>query len=321
MPADAIRLRIVARDPKLRQEREPREAFWAAARDESDSNESIPALEAKLCRRFGPELREALLRHLAEPLRTLDSELFPGSLRDFERWMFRLMDDPRSLREWYRYQFAEAFTRLMEQRQQVLRDSPSLRRVQERLAAAAGVAFSTKIVGYSSLNLDIVPGSFKQIAAAFENDFDSFRVFLEAFVPVAFAGVFSEASSDRLEFSVTVPTSAEQAFRDAKIEVASHPALVAAVPASAPASGRERAEWLWRLANGSLLVPLLLALLVMYQGMKMLGEIRASQYDALMPVLEHQLKLLEEDRLRLYPDAGTRQQVPPASGQPSGTGR
>lgn len=321
MPPDPIRLRIVAREPRLGQEREPREAFWAAARDQTDSNESISALEAKLCRRFGPELREALLRQLSEPLRTLDSELFPGSLRDFEHWMFRFMDGPGSSREWYRYQFAEAFARLMEQRQQVLRDSPSLRRVQERLAAAAGITFSTKLVGYSSLNLDIVPGSFKQIAAAFENDFDSFRVFLEAFVPVAFAGVFSEASADRLDFSVTVPTSAEQSFRDAGVEVASRSAPVAAVPATTPTSARERAEWLWRLANGSLLVPLLLALLVMYQGMKMLGEIRESQYDALKPVLEHQLKLLEEDRLRLYPDAGTRPQVPPASVQPPGAGK
>lgn len=321
MASDAIRLRIAAREPQLGQGREPREAFWAAARDDSDSNESIPALEARLCRRFGPELREAIVRQLAEPLRTLDSELYSGSLRSLDHWMFRFMDGPGSSREWYGYQFVEAFARLIEQHQQVLRESPSLRRVQERLAAAAGIAFSTRIVGYSSLSLDIVPGSFKQLAAAFENDFDSFRVFLEAFVPVAFAGVFSEASADRLDFSITVPSSAEHAFRDARIEVASHSAPAADAPAVTPTSARERAEWLWRLANGSLLLPLLLALLVMHQGMKMLGEIHASQHAALKPVLEHQLKLLEEDRLRLYPDASTRLQAPPASVQKPGTGK
>jgi hypothetical protein len=125
MSPGAIRLRITTRETRLSPGSDPREAFWAVARDESDSNESISALEAKLCRLLGPELRETLIRQLAMPLRTLDSELFPGSLRDFEHWMFRFMDGPGSSREWYRYQFAEAFAKLMEQRQQVLRESLS----------------------------------------------------------------------------------------------------------------------------------------------------------------------------------------------------
>ncbi len=195
MPSDAIRIRITPREP-VPVQRDPREAFWAAARPESESNETIAGSEAKLRREFGIELRRGLLRELAEPLHTLDSELFPGSLRDFEHWMFRFRDGPSSDRT-YSYQFVEAFSRLLEQRQQVLRDSPSLRSVQERLAAAAGITFATRIVGYASLNLEVSTGSIKQLAKAFENDFDSFRVFLEAFVPVAFAGVFTEENADK----------------------------------------------------------------------------------------------------------------------------
>lgn len=314
MPSDAIRIRIMPREPVPAQ-RDPREAFWAAARPESESNQTIAGSEAKLRREFGIELRRGLLRELAEPLHTLDSELFPSSLRDFEHWMFRFMDGPSSDRA-YRYQFVEAFSRLLEQRQQVLRESPSLRSAQERLAAAAGITFSTRIVGYSSLNLEVSTGSIKQLAKAFENDFDSFRVFLEAFVPVAFAGVFTEENADKLDFAVTIPASAEQAFRAAAIDtqgsqVAASATLSAPLPAAgSPSTTRERAEWLWRLANGSLLVPVLLALLVLYQGMKMLSDIRATQYEALKPVLEHQLKLLEEDRHRLSRDATPPSQAP-----------
>lgn len=302
MPSDAIRIRITPREPL--QQRDPREAFWTAAGRESDSNQTTTSAEAKLCREFGPALRRGLLRELSGPLRTLDSELFPGSLTDFEHWMFRFMDGPGSDRA-YRYQFIEAFSRLLEQRQQVFRESPSLRSVQERLAAAAGVTFSTRIAGYSSLNLELSAGSFTQLAKAFENDFDSFRVFLEAFVPVAFAGVFDEDTADRFDFALTIPTSAEQAFRAAAIGTPT-PQLAASPPppvAGSPTTTRERAEWLWRLANGSLLVPVLLALLVLYQGMKMLNDIRTMQYEALKPILEHQLKLLEEDRHRLSPDS------------------
>jgi hypothetical protein len=316
MPSDAIRIRITPREREPTSD-DPREAFWSAARSQSD--QTIASSEAKLCREFGIELRRALLRELAEPLRTLDSELFPGSLRDFEHWMFRFMNGPSSDREGYRYQFAEVFSRLLEQRQQVLRESPSLRSVQERLAAAAGVTFSTRIVGYSSAILDLSAGSFSQLAKAFDNDFDSFRVFLEAFVPVAFAGVFSEDNADRLDFAVTIPTSAEQAFRAAAIGGSppqAAPSVSQAVPGS-PSGARERAEWIWRLANGSLLIPVLLALFVMYQGMKMLTEIRTAQHEAVKPILEHQLKLLEEDRQRLFRPSTSSPRTPsPASPAP-----
>jgi hypothetical protein len=310
MPSDAIRIRITPRE-SVSADLDPREAFWTAARRESESNQTIASSEAKLCREFGIELRRSLLRELAEPLHILDSELFPGSLRDFEHWMFRFMDGPSSERERYRYQFVDAFSRLLEQRQQVLRESPSLRSVQERLAAAAGVTFSTRIAGYSSLNLDLSAGSFTQLAKAFENDFDSFRVFLEAFVPVAFAGVFASDNADRLDFAVTIPASAEQAFRASAIDTQNLQAITPPPPVvGSPVAARERAEWLWRLANGSLLVPVILALFVLYQGMKMLSDIRASQYESLKPILEHQLKLLEEDRHRLIRD------TPPPSPTP-----
>lgn len=320
MTSDAIRIRITAREPASTSGN-PRAAFWSAARHESESNQTIISSEAKLCREFGIELRRVLLRELAEPLRTLDSELFPGSLRDFEHWWFRRMDGPLGDKEWSRHQFSESFFRLLEQRQQALRESPSLQRAQERLAAAAGVTFSTRISGYSSLNLDLSVGSFKQVASAFENDFDGFRVFLEAFVPVAFAGVFSRDNADRFDFVVTIPSSAEQAFLAATIDT-SHTQVESSAPQSVTGpqgAARDRAEWLWRLANGSLLIPVLLALFVMYQGMRMLTDIRAAHYEAVKPILEHQLKLLEEDRHRLLrdvtPPSPTPSPTPPVSGR------
>jgi hypothetical protein len=320
MPSDPIRIRITPREPATDQ-RDPREAFWAVARPESESNLTISGAEARLRREFGIELRRCLLKELAEPLHTLDSELFPRSIMDFEHLMFKYMDGPSSDRA-YRYQFIEAFSRLLEQRQQVLRESPNLRSVQERLAAAAGVTFSTRIVGYASLSLEVATGPIKHLAEAFENDFDSFRVFLEAFVPVAFAGVFTEESADKLDFAVTIPASAEQAFRATALDTqslktpTSAPLTAPPSTAGSPSTTRERAEWLWRLANGSLLVPVLLALLVLYQGMKMLNDIRAAQSDALKPILEHQLKLLEEDRRRLSLDATPPPQVPAATPTP-----
>lgn len=306
---DAIRIRVTRRVP-VPGPRDPREAFWAKSEQTSDDNRSIANSEAKLRRRFGIELRNALLRHLGEPLRELDKEFFPGSLLEFERLAFDYMSGASSESGQYRYQFIEAYSRLLEQRQQVLRESPGLRSVQERMAAAAGVSFSTRIAGYSSLNLDLLVGSIKQVARAFDDDFDSLRVFLEMFVPEAYARVFDVDHADSLDFAITIPTTVEHAFRSAAQGPVPQGAAVPLGAGGTAVAQRDRAEWLWRLANGSLLVPVLLALVVLYQGMKMLEDIRGSQHEMLMPILEHQLKLLQEDRLRMGRDAAQPVTVP-----------
>ena len=244
-------------------------------------------------------------------MRQIEHTLYRGEFRDLEHFLFRFLEGPRSEKSWDQAQVLDAFTRLLEQRQQIFRESPALQRVQERVAAASSVTFSVRLAGYSSLNLDLSLGSIKSVAEAFENDFDSFRIFLEAFVPQAFARVFWEENANRLDFFVQIPASYEQAFivkpDQTPVSISETTSVVSASP-SAPA--RERAEWLWRLANGSLLIPLLLALVVMYFGMSALKEIMGSQNEALKPILEHQLKLLEEDRHRLFKE-------PPSAAVPS----
>lgn len=306
MKLEPIRLRLVPRQP-LQEQSNPRDAFWRAIRRPVDQDDDIAQSEGKLRKEFGPALRHLLLQELAEPLRQIEQNLYRGEFRDLEHFLFRFFDGPNSEKVgWDRTQALDAFSRLVEQRQQIFRDSPSLRRAQERVAAASSVTFSARLAGYSSLNLDLSIGSLQSLADAFDNDFESFRVFLEAFVPRAFEQVFWQENADRLDFTVQVPASYEQAF------VASQPLHATPTPqapvavaqpaaASSPATpARERAEWLWRLANGSLLVPLVLALIVMYYGMAMLKDLRGSQNEALKPILEHQLKLLEEDRRRLF---------------------
>ena len=50
---------------------------------------------------------------------------------------------------------------------------------------------------------------------------------------------------------------------------------------------------LWIIANGSLLVPVLLTIVVAYYGMVSLAETKKNQHEVIKPVLEHQTKLLE----------------------------
>lgn len=301
MKLEPIRLRLVPRSP--REASDPRIAFWRAAKDQVD-NLDVNELEGKLRRQFGPALRELLVQQVVEPLRQFDAYLNRGELGSLEHILFRFFDRPDSDKYWDRTQALEAFTRLLEQRQQAIRESTSLRRIQERLAAAGAVNFSVRLAGYSSLNLELSVGSLLNLVEAFDRDFESFRVFLEAFVPQAYGRVFWEAEADRIDFDVHIPTSFEHAFNAAAAPLpqSTSSATVAQATVSPPpsTSARDRAEWLWRLANGSLLVPLVLALAVMYYGMAMLRDYRTTQAETLKPILDHQLKLLEEDRRRLF---------------------
>ena len=317
MKLEPIRLRLVPRQP-LPEQSNPRDAFWRAIRRPVDQDDDITQSEGKLRKEFGPALRYLLLQELAEPLRQIEQTLYRGEFRDLEHFLFRFFDGPTSEKGgWDRTQALDTFTRLIEQRQQIFRDSPALRRAQEKVASASSVTFSVRLAGYSSLNLDLSIGSLQSLADAFDNDFESFRVFLEAFIPQAFERVFWQENADRLDFMVQVPASYEQAFVASPAQPNSAPPspVAASQPAAASPPGtpaRERAEWLWRLANGSLLVPLVLALFVMYYGMAMLKDLRGSQNEALKPILEHQLKLLEEDRRRLFKEPPT--PAPSASG-------
>lgn len=293
---------------------DPRASFWATIQGKRVPDAELIKLEARLVRGFGPAVRRALLNELSEPLRTLDSEL----VRPFRHSDEMLLSFLHRRGDGDAYPFMEAVSRLSEQRQQAIRESPELRDAQERLAAAATVMFATRIGPYTSLNLDLSVSSIPQLAKAFGGEFESFRVFLDAFVPVVFVPLFSQDATDRLEYSVRIPDTVKQHFRSGTAASAMPAAQSASVPQPAVSNpgARERAEWLWRLANGSLIVPVLLALFVMYQGLKMLSDIRGTQYEAMRPILEHQLKLLEEDRQRLLRDAPPSSSAQPSSSPP-----
>lgn len=156
--------------------------------------------------------------------------------------------------------------------------------------------------GYTSLNLDVDISPLHKLASAFESDFDSFRVFLDVFVPQTIGDIFTPDFANSFSYNIDVPQDFKQAFL-----AAPQPAAIpkaAATEAAPPAhtkgtDSQERAKWLWRLANGSLVVPVVLALIVLYFGWKEMSSLRDTQQKALESALDHQQKLLEQDRQRL----------------------
>ncbi len=114
-------LRLIRLREALGPENDRRQEFWAPLRNSPNTGDrSISQLESQLQREFGVALRSQLVELLSGPLREIERELFPDRLLDFDRFFFRLKE-PISEREWYRYQFAEVFTKFIELRRDVYR--------------------------------------------------------------------------------------------------------------------------------------------------------------------------------------------------------
>lgn len=319
-----LKIRIAELAPFPEGERENmRTAFWRPLRSTDEfEGQSIPQLESKLRREFG----RTLARHMLGGIRRGLSEMDRAARGDEPLWHF--FDFPLRRKEPYLDEAAAAYSRYLDFRQQLISDNSAYSDAIRRVGDASSVLFSVTLRGYTSLNLDVEISPLHKLASAFESDFDSFRVFLDVFVPQTFADIFTQDFADSFSYSIDVPQDFKQTF----LATPQHtvPPKTVAATAAAPtetksSDSQERAIWLWRLANGSLVVPVVLALIVLYFGWQEMSSLREAQQKALESALDHQLKLLEEDRQRLdnfmnpKPITGGKNQVAAPSTLPAKT--
>lgn len=322
--AEIVRIRVTNRRQGPGIPSEARSSFWAPLRETKEySNQTIEDFESTLVHQFGSALRN----HLIESVREEVAEFEKGLLGvEFSREFWRFFDHEfhfmRREKGWTNG-WTDPIVKYFEVRQHALDEVPQFRVMLEKLTAAAAVRFSARIRGYGSLDLEVSVGAFERLAQVFDDNFDSFRVFLDCFVPQAFADVFNAEFASQLSYDIDASGSLESAFKRAvstraKSVSTSSGSISPAQPPVTQHEALKKAEWLWRLANGSLLIPFLLALAVLYFGFREFSSLRTAQYEALKPILEHQLQLLKEDRERLAADHATIiQRQPGAASQPS----
>lgn len=296
MEREPIKIRLTPRVSAHSEAKNQREEFWLSMGQE---NKNYEELEGQLCQGLGSALHDLLVDHLSAPLDHRNGILLRSEFHELLSLLRKYMETRQSEKVSPREVETESIIRVFEQRQRLIFERPELMAIFGKIAAGTKVIFVFRVTGYSSINLDLSVASLNKLSEAFDNDFESFRVFLEAFVPQAYARVFNYGDDKRLDCLVQIPASYAQAFN-----VASSPSFPAAIQPQhlveqSTVGGREKAEWLWRLANGSLILPVLLALYVMYQSVNVIGDATKSQRELMAPIFDHQMKLLEEDRLRL----------------------
>ena len=129
------------------------------------------------------------------------------------------------------------------------------------------VFFEARVLGYSSLSLGVEIAGVKQLAELFDGNYDTFMMFLRQYVPLAFSYAAQPFSTGDLCFEIAVgPGLREEFVRD----VRSHSGN--AVSRGSAMEMPAKAYSFWLIANASLVVPVLLALVILYIAARTVSE-------------------------------------------------
>jgi hypothetical protein len=114
------------------------------------------------------------------------------------------------------------------------------------------ILFKARIRGYSSLVFGVDMASVESLAKLFDGSYDAFELFLDQYIPAAFSATYGEWEGPA-EYILTPDASIRKTFDSFGSESINNN--------SKPSSAIHRANWLWIIANTSLVVPSIAALL------------------------------------------------------------
>lgn len=277
--------------------RDYREEFWTRVKDASPDMQAWgwARFEAKLVREFGPALRQKLIAHLRAPLEET------GWIPDAD--LLERIQQDADIDAFYRAKLYQDFTEFLEVRKKHFADKVFLTAF-DKLAAAASLIFVVRIDGYHSLSLSLLVGALDKLALVFDGDAFNLKLFLGAFAAEAFGDVFGSRAADEFDFDTIVPNSLAEIIAERKAQV---PSDQIGTEQHEQTGVREvaqhQAKVAWRYATTTMLIPVLLALTVTYFTFEEMRTISARREKAVESMLEHQLQLLREDRLRMTPSA------------------
>lgn len=163
--------------------------------------------------------------------------------------------------------------------------------LERRIESLAAIFFQFKLSGYSSLDFSVEIAGIGHLARLLDNNFDLFMMLMAAYIPQSFYEAIPFGyEPDAISFDISADEDTREAFVERSARSQSMMGGVAGF-------ARERA--LWMLINGTLLVPVLLALGICYVTYKGLADERAIIAANLQRVLAHEETFLKQSNDRL----------------------
>lgn len=256
----SIKSEVIVRyrsDQDSSSDRNPAERFWSGIRErDQGENRSIRDLEAKLEKSFPEHLKRRLIDQVRR----------------------QFIDEP-----WHRHFVGEFYPEIgREFAKEISRNRAE--RVDRIEGLVSKISFRVKTTGYSSLKL-MVEAAPSDAICELLGGIDALELFLEAAMPYCFDQTYDNDVAEMFTFDVTT-----QEEKKPQIKHSEEP------PVDGSNSKRnEKLEKIWKIANFSLVLPVLLLVYIFLQGLHQLAEIRSNDTQ----LLELQMKMLQTDADRI----------------------
>jgi hypothetical protein len=171
----------------------------------------------------------------------------------------------------------------------------------------AQFAFRVRRIRYASLSFDLEIAGLEALAKLLGHNFELFQMLTEMFVPQAFVFAFdlqNTGAAEGLQYSYAPAAGVAQVFSAPQaLPAGVQPSTVTTVATTATttASAQDRdhkLQWFWKVANFSLVVPVLLSLLVLWAFVNASDRLGARQLELTKLMLDQQKTVVDAQARR-----------------------
>ena len=276
-----IKIRIVPIDSE--KTLDSKSSFWRHVSHVAEKESNYPEkLEYIFRKRFTKELKQDLQNKFRDELRSFENQynvdfMHPFFDDYFHKYFSRLEKDER----FYFQDFVNGIAKLQELKNDFFKDNKKYQELLSKNLLAAQIDFRIDNISYSSLGFDLSIEPIEKAIELFDNNFEYFRIFLDQYISDSFLSSMS-IYNDRLPVDVSINYSDDfkkdfEKIRNPKSQKIEH------TDSTEEKNGNkwEKAKWVWSLANGSLVVPVILALIILFvtfNKMDSIFKIRQDNY-------------------------------------------
>lgn len=294
-----IRVRLIPTNAKLTTQADSantlntKKSFWEFISREIDEEKDNPEkLEYKFQQRFPGLLKDRFRDKIRQEIREFERNYHSAPPFFIDDWIHLEKYFSRNAERDQSEGIVSGMAKIQEAKNNYFQNNPKYQEALNKSLLATQIEFAIDNIQYSSLGFDLIFEPFEKAADLFDNNYELFRIFLDQYIPTCFvSSIALSAVRIPIETSISVSSEFIDEFQNRQMEPNQNPEIIENPPKSP--SKLDKAKWAWVLTNTSLVVPVILALLVLYFSFGRLESIEESRKDAYDEINVERNKLLK----------------------------
>ena len=271
-------------------------SFWRYVSNRTDKESNIPEnLEFTFKRNFGKELKNSLKQKIRKELnefeRNYNIDFKSPYFEEFLHFNFRRLEKEERV---HFDDFINGISKLQELKNDYLKDNKEYQNLLSKYLIASQIDIGVRNISYSSLGFDLSIEPIEKVIEIFDNNYELLRIFLDQYIPESFLSSISvNNDSIPIEVSIDYPESYKDIFNK-KTGNQKNKTAESIENNNQQTSGKwEKAKWFWSMANGSLVVPVILSLIVLYFAFNKTEEVNKIRQENFKKIQLENNKVIE----------------------------